>query len=261
MITWHDYPLCDKGFIINLASRNDRRTSAIDQCAIAGLDGIEIFDASVVADDNYTAYGCTQSHLDLYKYQVDNNIKYMLILEDDIQTIYSYNFSNNYHIDDRIKQKKYVKNLIESLQKIQPDILWLGTRLESKVDRYDDYISHSNKVLTSHCYISSYNLAKFALNNLQYKNPNHFSFRWPIDHFLSQIKVKNCGQLLNNKNNKIFLDNNLITTISNCLIFNQKGDYSNILNRYVDYGVWILGCHEEYCFKVINKDINYNEYI
>lgn len=261
MITWHGYDLCEKGFIINLASRPDRRESASKECDIAKIENIDFFNATVVTEEHYGPYGCTQSHLDLYKYQVDNNIQYMLILEDDIETIYSYTTSDNLCISDEQKQNKYVKNLISSFLTIKPDILWLGTRIENTVDYYDNYISYSNNTLTSHAYICSYNFAKFALNNLRYKDSNHFSFGWPIDHFLSQVKVKSCGQLLNNPNNQEFLKNNLITTVSNCLIFNQKASYSDIINRDADYTEWILGCHEEYCFKPISKKINYYEYI
>ena len=261
MITWHGYDLCEKGFIINLSTRSDRKESASKQCDIAEIRGVDFFDAAIIKEERYTAYGCTQSHLNLYKYQVDNNIEYMLILEDDIETIYGYNASDGYCITDINKQKKYVKNLISSLHTIKPDLLWLGTRIESNVDYYDDYISYSNKTLTSHAHICSYNLAKFALDNLHYKDSNHFSSMWPIDHFLSQIAIKNCWQLLGNQNNQEFLKNNLVTTVSNCLIFNQKSDYSDILNRDVDYRMWILGCHEEYCFKPIRDKINYYEYI
>ena len=231
MITWHGYDLCEKGFIINLSTRSDRKESASKQCDIAEIRGVDFFDAAIIKEEPYTKYGCTQSHLNLYKYQVDNNIEYMLILEDDIETIYGYNASDGYCITDINKQKKYVKNLISSLHTIKPDLLWLGTRIESNVDYYDDYISYSNKTLTSHAHICSYNLAKFALDNLHYKDSNQF------------------------------LKNNLVTTVSNCLIFNQKSDYSDILNRDVDYRMWILGCHEEYCFKPIRDKINYYEYI
>jgi len=261
MIKWYDKDLCEKGFIINLESRPDRRESSINECSSAGINGVEIFNAAVINDENYVAYGCTQSHYNLYEYQVSHNIEYMLILEDDIKTVYNYNFSENLNISNLDKRKKYVYNLIDTLYEIKPDILWLGTRCESIVDPYNDYLSYSNKTLTSHAYLCSLNFAKFALENLDYKNSSHFSFRWPIDHFLSQVKVKDCGQLLANKHNTNFVKNNLITTISNCLIFNQKSDYSNILNRYTDYGIWIMSCHEEYCFKPVKENINYNEYI
>jgi len=261
MIKWYGQNLCEKGFIINLESRLDRKDSSIEQCNLAGIYGVEIFKAVVVNNKKYSDYGCTQSHYDLYKYQVANNIKYILILEDDIQTVYSYSLTNNLYISNLDKRKKYISNLINSFNNIQPDILWLGTRCEDYVDYCDNYLSYTKKTSTSHAYLCSINFAKFALENLNYTDDAHFSYRWPIDHFLSQITTKNCGQLLNNKNNTNFLNNTLVTTISNCLIFNQKSGYSNILNRYTDYEIWIMGCHEEYCFRPIKEKINYNEYI
>jgi GR25 family glycosyltransferase involved in LPS biosynthesis len=259
MITWHNKDLCQEGFIINLASRPDRKESALLACAKAGINGISIFDAVTIKDPNYVAYGCTQSHIDLYKYQVENNIPYMLILEDDISTIY--NYANLVSITDINKQKSFSDNLIDSFNTLKPDILWLGTRLESNVDPYDNYLSFSNKTLTSHGYICSYRLAKFALENFKYTESGHFSFRWPIDYFLSQIKMKDCGQLKHNNDKTEFMNNNIVITVSNCLIFNQKADFSNIINQICDYSIWILGCHEEYCFKIIKDKINYNEYI
>lgn len=260
MIYWYGKPLCSHGFIINLQTREDRKKSATEQLELAGIDGVDFYNAVVINDDGlWKPYGCTQSHINLYNFQVNNNIDYMLILEDDIFTTFSYGYDNK--IIDISKKQKYAFNLIDSFNKLKPDLLWLGCRVESNVDPYDNYISYSNKTLMSHAYLSSLRLAQFCLDNYNYQDSSHFSYRLPIDFFLSQIKLKQDGQIVNNKNNHYFINNSLTTTISNCLIFNQKADYSDIIERPVDYSLWVTGCHQEYCFNQIKNTINYHEYI
>ena len=260
MITWYGKPLCSDGFVINLKTREDRKKSVVEQLQIAGIEGVDFFDAVTITDDGlWKPYGCTQSHIDLYNFQVKNNIEYMLILEDDILTTFSYSYDNI--IKSISQQQKYVSSLLNSFNKLKPDLLWLGCRAESNVDSYDDYISYSNKTLMSHAYLSSLRLAKFCVDNYHYQDSSHLSYRLPIDFFLSQIKLKRDGQIINNKNNHSFINNNLTTSISNCLIFNQKADYSDIIERQVDYSIWVTGSHQEYCFNQIKDKINYNEYI
>jgi hypothetical protein len=113
----------------------------------------------------------------------------------------------------------------------------------------------------SHAYLSSLSLAQLCVDNYHYQDSSHLSYRLPIDFFLSQVKLKENHQIVNNKNNHSFINNNLTTGISNCLIFNQKADYSDIIERPVDYSIWVTGCHEEYCFNQIKDKINYYEYI
>jgi len=259
MILWHNKPLCSAGFVINLASRPDRKASAIKELEQSGISGFEFYNATTLSDPDWQAYGCTQSHLDLFKIQIENNIDYLLILEDDIHTSYTYSTLNKITKID--KQIKYAHNCIDSFHHLKPDLLWLGSRVEQDVDYYDDYISFSNKTLTAHAYISSLSLAKFCVENFKYNEHGHLSYRYPIDFFLSQLKIKTDHQIINNINNKAFVTNNLVTSVSNCLIFNQKPGYSNIIHKDIDYGIWIAGCHEHYCFNPLKNKINYHEYI
>lgn len=260
MISWYGKPLCSHGFVINLKTREDRRQSAKEQLKSAGIEGVDFFDAAVITDDGlWKPYGCTQSHIDLYNFQINNNIDYMLILEDDILTTFCYSGLDS--IVDTSKRQQYASHLIDSFNELKPDLLWLGCRVESNVDPYDDYISYSNKTSMSHAYLSSLRLARFCVDNYHYQDSSHLSYRLPIDFFLSQIKLKQDWQIVENKNNHSFINNTLVTSISNCLIFNQKSDYSDILERPVDYSIWVTGCHQEYCFNPIKDRINYREYI
>jgi GR25 family glycosyltransferase involved in LPS biosynthesis len=260
MITWYGKTVCSHGFVINLKTREDRKKSAKEQLKLAGIDGVNFFDAVTIDDDGlWKPYGCTQSHIDLYNFQIKNQIDYMLILEDDISTTFSYSYDDSIKLESQ--RQKYVSNLLDSFNKLKPDLLWLGCRVENSVDPYDDYISYTNKTLMAHAYLSSLRLAQFCVDNYYYQDSSHLSYRLPIDFFLSQIKLKDNYQIVDNKNNHSFINNNLIIGISNCLIFNQKADYSNIIERPVDYSIWVTGCHQEYCFNQIKEKINYHEYI
>jgi GR25 family glycosyltransferase involved in LPS biosynthesis len=243
MIKWYGERLCDAGFLINLKERTDRFNIAEKELIDSGIEGVERFDAVVITEPDFIKYGCTQSHIEIAKKQIENNWEYVLYLEDDIKTEYYYSETIPSISVDR---KKVSTSIINDLYEYKPDILWLGVRPEKDTEYITNNLVKTNKTLMSHAYLGSLKYAKFLVENLQYTDNQHFSSRLPIDYFISQLTEKDCWQINSYKNGENILKNDLKVYMSIPLIFNQGASFSNIIDRDVDYTVWVRGCIDAY---------------
>lgn len=243
MIKWYGERLCDAGFLINLKERTDRFNIAEKELIDSGIEGVERFDAVVITEPDFTKYGCTQSHIEIAKKQIENNWEYVLYLEDDIKTEYYYSERIPLTSVDR---KKVSTSIINDLYEYKPDVLWLGVRPENDTEYVTNNLVKTNKTLMSHAYLGSLKYAKFLVENLQYTDNQHFSSRLPIDYFISQLTEKDCWQINSYKNGENILKNDLKVYMSIPLIFNQGASFSNIIDRDVDYTIWVRGCIDAY---------------
>ena len=243
MIKWFGEYLCDAGFLINLKERTDRFNIAEKELIDGGIEGVERFDAVVITEPDFIKYGCTQSHIEIAKKQIENNWEYVLYLEDDIKTEYYYSETIPLETVDR---KKVSKSIIEDLEKNKPDILWLGVRPEEDTEYVSNNLVKTNKTLMSHAYLGSLKYSRFLVENLDYTYNKHFSYKWPIDFFMSQLTKKNDWQINSLKNGENILKNDLKIYMSSPLIFNQGPSFSNIIDRDVDYTIWVRGCIDAY---------------
>jgi GR25 family glycosyltransferase involved in LPS biosynthesis len=243
MIKWYGEFLCDAGFLINLKERTDRFNVAEKELIDSGIEGVERFDAVVITEPNFIKYGCTQSHIEIAKIQIENNWEYVLYLEDDIKTEYYYSQTIPLETVDR---KKVSTSIINDLNQYKPDVLWLGVRPEENTEPISNNLVKTNKTLMSHAYLGSLKYAKFLVENLLYTDNQHFSYRLPIDYFISQLTEKNCWQINSFKNGENILNNDLKVYMSSPLIFNQGESFSNIIDRDVDYTIWVRGCIDTY---------------
>lgn len=243
MVKWFDEKLCDKGFIINLKERNDRYERSISNLEIAGISGVERFEAIKITDPNFLKYGCTQSHIEIAKIQIENNWEYVLYMEDDIVCEYFYDFSIP---ESNINKKLVAKSVIGELNEKKPDVLWLGVRPEEKTEYISNCLVQPKTTLMSHAYLGSLNFAKFLVDNLKYEDSNHFSGTWPIDFFISQINAKNCGRIDYYDKENIMRSNNLKVYMTTPMIFNQGESFSDLSDRWVSYEVWVRGCYQAY---------------
>lgn len=254
MIKWFGHVVCDRGFLINLKHREDRFNSSQIELIKANIEGVERFDA-VKIEGLYHKYGCSQSHLDIAKKQVENQWSYVLYLEDDIKCDFFY---NDFLKDKKIDIEQIVNHLVIDLKEIKPDVLWLGVRPEDYCEKITNIFVKPKKTLMSHAYIGSLNYANFLLEHYRYYDSNHFTHNWPIDFFISQINTKDDWKL-NLHNNSSFILNNLKIVVTLPLIFNQKASNSDLLDRFVDYEIWVRGCYNEYanCDKLNMKPYIY----
>ncbi len=255
MVTWNGEYFCDAGFLINLKDRVDRFSRAMENLSITKLSGIERFDAILIEDPGYTKYGCTQSHIEIAKLQIQNNWEYVLYLEDDIVSDFFYCLNTE---NDKINKEKVISEIIKDFNSFKPDVLWLGVRPEGDTTYVSNTLVRPTKTLMSHAYVGSLKFANFLVNNLNYRDNSHFSGTYPIDFFISQITSKDCWRIDAYDKENIIKNNDLSVMITSPMIFNQGESFSNLTDNLVDYKNWVRGC---YNFWINPNKLGINPYL
>ena len=255
MIQWFGNKLCDAGFVINLNHREERLRRTFSELESSNIEGVERFEACMISEPFYSKYGCTQSHIEIAKLQIENNWEYVLYLEDDIISDFFYDYGTD---NTKIDKRKVSEEIISNLNQMKPDVLWLGVRPESYTEKVSDCFVKPSITLMSHAYLGSLKYANFLIENLKYSESNHFSYRWPIDFFISQINVKNNWTLDKMENTNFFKNNDLKIFMTTPMIFNQGHSYSDLLDRDVNYKEWVEGCYSEY---VNTNKMNINKFL
>lgn len=227
MVTWNDIKIADKGFLINLNDRSDRLLDSISEFDKLNIKGVERFDAVKFEESsvNGVVMGCTQSHIDILMYQVDNNLNKIIIFEDDF--CLDLVSKEEYHINDQI---------ILNLTKINADLLLLGSCLIDQSHSVSENVIKPNNFVQTTCYISNLNFAKFVINNFDYLDKESLVYGEAIDTFYSVLSSK--SHWLENREKKdkqILLENNLKIYFHYPILFSQRPSYSNLINRHVNY--------------------------
>lgn len=243
MVTWFGEKICDAGFIINLDERKDRLDRVTKNLKVSGFSGLERFSAVKIKKGNFTKYGCTQSHIDIAKKQIENNWEYVLYLEDDIICDFYYNSKIP---ENKINKELIAHNIISEIKNKKPDVLWLGVRPEEKVEYISNFLVRPKKTLMSHAYVGSIKYARFLVDNLKYEDNNHFSGGYPIDFFISQINIRNDWRIESFDKKNIIKNNDLKIFMSIPMIFNQGKSFSDLTDKEVSYETWIRGCYDFY---------------
>jgi GR25 family glycosyltransferase involved in LPS biosynthesis len=255
MVHWLGHKLCDAGFVINLKDREDRLNRVITELELAGIEGVQRFEACVIKDGLFDKYGCTQSHIELAKKQIENSWEYVLYLEDDcIFDLFYDHLINKENIDYNL----LVRKIIEEINIHKPDILWLGVRPEDHTQPFSDVFVIPKKTIMSHAYLGSLNYAKFLVENLKYRDSDHFSHMYPIDFFMSQICNPIDHRIVNLDKEKKMSNNNLKVCLTCPMIFNQGSSHSDLTDNFVSYEFWIKGCYNTY---VNPKKLNIKTFI
>lgn len=250
MIYWDGNYLCEKGFFINLKRRTDRFESCKKELENSKITGVERIEAVERPKDNFSDFGCTDSHLKIAKLQIENNWPYVLYLEDDIvfDVIYNLDIRNS---DKQIDFSKAVKSLISDMNEYKPDVLWLGARLESPVKKkISNTLVVPGRTLMSHAYLGSLKYANFLVDHLRYDDGKYFSKGYAIDWFLTQINEKNCGNIINGADYfngiDIIKNNDLKVMVSVPQFFVQGKGFSDISRNEVDYRKWCWDAYSAY---------------
>ena len=243
MVSWLGKNLCDAGFVINLKDRKDRFDRFSNNISMAGIEGVDPFEAIEIIDEPYHKCGCTQSHIEIAKKQIENSWDYVLYFEDDCVFDLFYN-----HTIDKsdIDYDRVVEKIIEGLNEHKPDILWLGTRPEDYAEPFSDVFVMPKKTIMSHCYLGSLNFAKFLVENLKYTNPDHFSHMWPIDFFISQIANPIDWKIKEFDKERVMSNHDLKVYLTSPMIFNQGSSFSNLTDNFASYENWVRGCYVRY---------------
>jgi GR25 family glycosyltransferase involved in LPS biosynthesis len=143
----------DKVFYINLESRTDRRAEIEEELKTKFLyEGAERFVGITAAACGFQTvggiYGCTMSHIHLFRKMILNGWETMMVLEDDAQVL-----SNRQEID------KYIDSFLEDEQ---GDILCIGNSCGDYA-HYNDLLNRCFNTQTTSCYVIKKKFVKTLL--------------------------------------------------------------------------------------------------
>ena len=224
MITWDGIKIADKGFLINLEERKDRLEESILEFNRNNIIGVERFEAVKITKDSENGWvirGCTHSHMNILKTQVENNWEKVIIFEDDF-------FLDVCHPDKNI----VTQDMIEQISKEEFDVLFLGATLLSESEYVNEYLIRPNKFVQTTCYISNLKFAKFVTNHFNYLDENSVVYGEAIDSYYSVLSERNHWRINKYSNaGKEIINNDLKIYFTYPIIFNQRNSFSNIENR------------------------------
>lgn len=199
-----------KTFIINLKRRIDRKNKMINR-----LNNLKQFDYQFIEaiDCNNGAIGCGKSHIKCLKLALNQNLPYILIMEDDIV------------IKDKLVDKYF--NYLEKIKEFDI-IIFSGN---DKKERINDLISKAIHISTTGMYLVKNHYYQTLIDNFQEavnKMEQNITKNKDIDRNNNAIDVN--WKKLQKKDNWIIFNENLGY---------QEPGFSDIENRNVDY-LWCL---------------------
>jgi len=228
MVTWDGVKIADSGFLINLEERKDRLEESLKEFDKNNIVGVERFKAVKITEDSELGWkirGCTHSHLEILKKQVENNFEKVIIFEDDF--FLDVCQQEKFEISDDVIKKLFESNF---------DLLFLGSTLLEKSERYNDFLIKPNKFVQATVYITSLKFAKFVINHFNYLDKNSVVYGEQIDSYYSFLATKNHWRMNTNlKGIKELLEHNLKIYFHYPILFNQRMGFSNIENRFTSY--------------------------
>lgn len=194
----------DKTYVINLKKRPDRLVYIKEELKRVGINDYEVFEGvdGILLDYNTSLLkgeiGIHETHLRILKDAVKNGYKDILILEDDVVFTDEYETSNE---------------LIENLPENWDFIYFGGNHLYGKTpEEHDDLFLKLNFTVALHCVGIRSNIFELLINSLE-KDKNK--------------QVDGIYASLHSKLNAFSPKKN---------IAKQRPDFSDIQNKFVDYG-------------------------
>ena len=184
MVTWNGIKIADKGFLINLEKRKDRLDESLKEFEKNNIVGVERFDAIRLEDEpNFLFLSCAQSHLEILKIQVKENINKVIIFEDDF-------FFDICYDPKKEKPNNVVDTCIKTINESEFDLLYLGVCLMSKSEEINSNLIKPDKTIQTTCYISSLEFAKYVTETFDFRNKNSLVYGEQIDTFYNVLSSK-----------------------------------------------------------------------
>jgi hypothetical protein len=228
MVTWNGVKIADKGFLINLEERTDRLKESLLELEKNNIVGVEKFNAIKItedSDDGWVIRGCTHSHMDVLKLQVENKWEKVIIFEDDFFLDFDPSINGN-----------TLDEMVDNINKQEFDCLFLGAVLLNESEYINEFFLKPNKFVQSTSYISSLKFSEFVIKHFNYLDKQSVVYGEQIDSYFSNLaqhnhwrinsELKGCDDLLNHNLNIYFTYPQL---------FNQRVSYSNIENKITGY--------------------------
>jgi GR25 family glycosyltransferase involved in LPS biosynthesis len=229
MVTWNGVKIADKGFLINLEERKDRLEESILELHKNNIVGVERFDAIKITEDNDNGWvirGCTHSHMDILKRQVENNWEKIIIFEDDF-------FLDICHNDINTISNEMISKISET----DSDLFFLGDCLLEPSEYVNEHLIKPNKFVQTTAYISSLKFANYVVNNFNYLDKELVTYGEQIDSYYSVLSTKDHWKMdrCSLKGINEIKEHDLKIYFHFPIIFNQRTSYSNITNLYSNY--------------------------
>lgn len=229
MVTWKGVKIADAGFLINLKHRTDRLDLSLTELEKNEILGVERFNAIKIEEDSDLGWkirGCTHSHMEVLKKQVENEWQKVIIFEDDFVLDVCHPEINEVSLE-----------IIESISNVNFDLLFLGATLEEKAEYVNSFLVKPNEFVQTTVYISSIKLAEYVVKNFNYLDKESVVYGEQIDSYYSVLSTKKHWRMnANLKDKKEILEHNLLIYFSYPILFNQRISYSDIENKITDYG-------------------------
>jgi GR25 family glycosyltransferase involved in LPS biosynthesis len=228
MVTWNNIKIADRGFLINLEERTDRLQESLSEFDKNNIQGVERFNAIKITEDSdqgWVIRGCTHSHMELLKRQVENGWEKMVIFEDD----FILDVCDNRDIS-------LSNEMIEKIYSTDFDLLFLGACLLEPADAISENLIKPNKFVQTTSYLTSLKFAEYVLNNFNYLDKELVVYGEQIDSYYSVLATKS-HWLMNNRTKGVreIKEHDLKIYFHYPVLFNQRASYSNILNKITDY--------------------------
>jgi len=228
MVTWNDIKIADKGFLINLEERKDRLSESLSELDKNNISGVERFNAVKITEDSdqgWVIRGCTHSHMDILKLQVENKWEKVIIFEDD----FFLDICDN-------KNRSLTNQMIENIYSTNFDLFFLGACLLEPADVVSENVIKPNKFVQTTTYLTSLRFAEYVVENFNYLDKDLVVYGEQIDSYYSVLATKS-HWLMNNRTKGVeeIKQHDLKIYFHYPLLFNQRASFSNILNKTTDY--------------------------
>lgn len=229
MITYKGQKIADKGVVINLQKRPERKISTDKLLSSLGFEGYE-FVEGVVFEDPYWRqlnYGVTQAFLNCMKFVLDNNLNDLIIFEDDLKIM---NGTTEEDFDNTFRNWNFHSN--------QYDIIGLGSRPLMGASIYKEHQNFGKvtNALCAHAYYYKKPFIEYFYEKLKnFNKPGDEYYKVVNDEFINDC----CShEILCKKYQKIF---NVGITIP--LLFSQTNGFSDGNNSEGDFDRFIENCY------------------
>jgi GR25 family glycosyltransferase involved in LPS biosynthesis len=228
MVTWDGIKIADKGFLINLEEREDRLKESLSELKSNNIVGVEKFNAIKIIEDSdngWTIRGCTHSHMEILKSQVENKWEKVIIFEDDFFL----------DICD-IEIKTMSNDMITRIYNTDFDLFFLGACLLEPSNFVNDYLIKPNKFVQTTTYLTSLKFAKYVVDNFNYLDKELVTYGEQIDSYYSVLATKTHWRINSSmKGVNEIKEHNLKIYFHKPVLFNQRDSYSNITNTNTSY--------------------------
>jgi GR25 family glycosyltransferase involved in LPS biosynthesis len=228
MVTWNGIKLADKGFLINLEERTDRLKESLDEFNSNNIVGVERFDAIKITEDDDNGWiirGCTHSHMEILKKQVENKWDKVIIFEDDF-------FLDICDVDNKTMSDDMISKIYET----DFDLFFLGSCLLEPSEFVNDYLIKPNKFVQTTTYLTSLKFANYVVENFNYLDKELVVYGEQIDSYYSVLATK-IHWLMDNRTKGVneIKEHDLKIYFYKPILFNQRPSFSNIINKNCNY--------------------------